>query len=151
MVSLSDLQPLHREFRNLPFQAINAKIANVVPVTGDWLPEDTAWFNTRVAEKQFVSLIKAIDCPEADPLVELVLVDTTHPSEDKYIDQELVQVNNELSLFQIILFSLYFRMGEQKRPDQDQELILTMLVLCPYFSLLLSNDFLNLKHKITKK
>mgnify|MGYP007048513884 CR=1 FL=1 len=49
-------------------------------------------FNTRVAEKQFVSLIKAITVHNDDPLVELVLVDTTHPSEDKYVDQELVQV-----------------------------------------------------------
>lgn len=92
MVSLPDLQPLWGQFRNLPFQAINAKIANVVPATGDWLPEDTVWFSARVAEKQFVSMIKGIDGDD-DPLVELVLVDTTHPSEDKYIDQELVQVN----------------------------------------------------------
>lgn len=91
MVSSSDLQPLWGQFRNLPFQAINAKLANVIPVKGDWQPEDTVWFNTRVSEKQFVSLIKSVE-GDGDPLVELVLIDTTHPSEDKYIDQELVQV-----------------------------------------------------------
>ena len=69
----------------------SSKLANVVPVKGDWLPEDTVWFNSRVSEKQFVSLIKSIG-GDGEPMVELVLVDTTHPSEDKYIDQELIQV-----------------------------------------------------------
>jgi len=90
MVSLTDIQPLWAQFRNLPFQAINAKLANVVPAGADWLPEDTVWFNSRVADKQFVSLVKSVS-GETEPLVELVLIDTTHPSEDKYIDQELVQ------------------------------------------------------------
>jgi len=90
MMGASDLQPLWSQFRNLPYQAINAKLANVVPVKGDWLPEDTVWFNSRVSEKQFVSLIKSIG-GDGEPMVELVLVDTTHPSEDKYIDQELIQ------------------------------------------------------------
>ena len=92
MVASADLQPLWGQFRNLPYQAINAKLFNIVPANGDWQPEDTVWFNTRVAEKQFVSLIKAITVHNDDPLVELVLVDTTHPSEDKYVDQELIQV-----------------------------------------------------------
>ena len=92
MVSLADLQPLWSQFRNLPFQAINAKLFNIVPAQGEWQPQDTAWFNSRVAEKQFVSLVKALQVNNGDPLVELVLVDTTHPSEDKYVDQELVQV-----------------------------------------------------------
>merc|ERR1719474_46820 len=90
MMGASDLQPLWSQFRNLPYQAIPAKLANVVPVKGDWLPEDTVWFNARVSEKQFVSLIKSIG-GDVEPVVELVLVDTTHPSEDKYIDQELIQ------------------------------------------------------------
>ena len=91
MVALSDIQPLWGQFRNLPFQAINAKLANVVSAGSDWLPEDTVWFNNRVADKQFVSLVKSVS-GEKEPTVELVLIDTTHPSEDKYIDQELVQV-----------------------------------------------------------
>lgn len=90
MVSLSDIQPLWGQFRNLPFQAINAKLANVVSAGSDWLAEDTVWFNNRVADKQFVSLVKSVT-GEKEPTVELVLIDTTHPSEDKYIDQELVQ------------------------------------------------------------
>ena len=92
MVASADLQPLWGQFRNLPYQAINAKLANVVPAKGDWQPEDTVWFNSRVSEKQFVSLIKSVQVVGDESVVELVLVDTTHPSEDKYVDQELVQV-----------------------------------------------------------
>ena len=91
MVAAADLQPLWAQFRSLPYQAVTAKLANVAPAGGDWLPEDTVWFNTRTEQKQFVSLIKSIEAG-GEPVVELVLVDTTHPSEDKYIDQELVQV-----------------------------------------------------------
>ena len=94
MVSATDLQPLWGQFRNLPYQAINAKLANVVPAKGDWQPEDTVWFNSRVSEKQFVSLIKSVQVVGDESVVELVLVDTTHPSEDKYVDQELVQVTS---------------------------------------------------------
>jgi len=96
MVSVSDLQPLWGQFRNLPYQAINAKLANVLPVQGDWKPEDTVWFNNRVSDKQFVSLIKSVD-GGADPVVELVLIDTSHPNEDKFIDQELVQDERAVS------------------------------------------------------
>jgi len=63
----------------------------VLPAEDDWKPEDIAWFNDRVAEKQFVSMIKSVGGDASEPSVELVLIDTTHPSEDKYIDQELIQ------------------------------------------------------------
>ena len=108
MVSLADLQPLWSQFRNLPFQAINAKLFNIVPAQGEWQPQDTAWFNSRVAEKQFVSLVKALQVNNGDPLVELVLVDTTHPSEDKYVDQELVQVIVEKIIINICFMRLTF-------------------------------------------
>ena len=91
LTTLEAWQPLWAQFRSLPYQAVTAKLANVLPAGGDWLPEDTVWFNTRTEQKQFVSLIKSIEAG-GEPVVELVLVDTTHPSEDKYIDQELVQV-----------------------------------------------------------
>jgi len=35
-------------------------------------------------------LVKSVD-GGADPVVELVLIDTSHPNEDKFIDQELIQ------------------------------------------------------------
>lgn len=96
MVSVSDLQPLWGQFRNLPYQAINARLANVVPAEGDWKPEDTVWFNNRVSDKQFVSIIKSVD-GGTEPIVDLVLIDTSHPNEDKFIDQELVQDGRAVS------------------------------------------------------
>jgi len=92
MVSSSDLQPLWGQFRNLPYQAINARLAGIQPVNGpDWSPEDTVWFNGRVSDKQFVSLVKGIQQVGGEPMLDLVLIDTSHPSEDKFIDQELIQ------------------------------------------------------------
>ena len=61
-------------------------------------------------------MIKAIDGND-DPLVELVLVDTTHPSEDKYIDQELLQVRNNITKYFHIFTVNCFRTEELKRPD----------------------------------
>ena len=41
MVAVSELQPLWGQFRNLPYQAISARLADVQPAQGDWKPEDT--------------------------------------------------------------------------------------------------------------
>ena len=93
MVAVSELQPLWGQFRNLPYQAISARLADVQPAQGDWKPEDTVWFNGRVADKQFVSVVKAVEGTGEEPLVVLSLVDTSHPSEDRFIAQELIQVH----------------------------------------------------------
>ena len=92
MVAVSELQPLWGQFRNLPYQAISARLGDVQPAEGDWKPEDTVWFNGRVADKQFVSVVKAVEGTGEEPLVVLSLVDTSHPSEDRFIAQELIQV-----------------------------------------------------------
>ena len=93
MLAVSELQPLWGQFRNLPYQAIGARLADVKPAQGDWKPEDTVWFNGRVADKQFVSVVKAVEGTAEEPLVVLSLVDTSHPSEDRFISQELIQVH----------------------------------------------------------
>jgi len=93
MVSLSDLQPLWGQFRNLPYQAISARLGDVAPASAsqDWEPEDTVWFNSRVSDKQFVSVVRAVLGTPSEPLIVLSLVDTSHPSEDRFIAQELIQ------------------------------------------------------------
>ena len=94
MINISDIQPLWKQFRNLPLQAINAKLANILPVEVDWRPEDTVWFSNRVADQEFVSLVKKVSPSIGDDfecVVELTLIDTTHPSVDKFIDQELIE------------------------------------------------------------
>ncbi len=100
MINISDIQPLWKQFRNLPLQAINAKLANILPVEVDWRPEDTVWFSNRVADQEFVSLVKKVSPSIGDDfecVVELTLIDTTHPSVDKFIDQELIEERRAIS------------------------------------------------------
>ena len=100
MISISDMQPLWKQFRDLPLQAINAKLANILPVEGDWRPEDTVWFSNRVADQEFVSLVKKVSPSIGDDfecVVELTLIDTTHPTVDKFIDQELIEEKRAVS------------------------------------------------------
>jgi len=101
MLNVTDMQPLWPVFRQLPLQAINARLANIQPVEGDWRPEDTVWFSNRVADQEFVSVIKKISPnllgQDFDCVLELVLIDTSHPNVDKYIDQELVDEKRAMS------------------------------------------------------
>jgi len=91
MVSLSNLQPLCLDFRNLPYQAIHARLADILPTAGDWSPEDTIIFNQRVVDQQFVSMVKNItESSTGELTVDLILIDTSDPSEDKYIHQQLI-------------------------------------------------------------
>lgn len=100
MMSLTDLQPLWKQFRLLEQQAINAKLANIRPVEADWRPEDTVWFSNRVADQEFVSIIRKV-LPSVDDdfecVVELTLIDTSHPTLDRFVDQELVEEKRALS------------------------------------------------------
>jgi len=91
MVSLRNLQPLCLDFRNLPYQAIHARLADILPTAGDWSPEDTILFNQRVVDQQFVSMVKNVSESSCGELtVDLTLIDTSDPSEDKYIHQMLI-------------------------------------------------------------
>jgi len=102
MLNLCDMQPLWAHFRNLPLQAINAKLANIQPANGDWRPEDTVWFSNRVADQEFVSVIRKRSPALGDDfeeIVELTLIDTTHPTVDKFVDQELIEEKRAVSQF----------------------------------------------------
>jgi hypothetical protein len=101
MMNIADIQPLWSQFRLLPYQAITARLANIRPAEVDWRPEDTVWFSNRVADKPFVSLVKKAGlsleaCPEVE--LELVLVDTSLPDLDRYIEQELIEAGRALPL-----------------------------------------------------
>ena len=101
MLSLGDMQPLAKQFRELPLQAVNAKLANIKPVEVDWRPEDTVWFSNRVADQEFVSIIKKVSPSIGDDfecMIELLLIDTSHPLNDQYVDQELVEDKRALPL-----------------------------------------------------
>jgi len=86
MLPVSDLRPLHAQFRNLPIQAVHAGLAGVVAGGDDWTPEDNYWFNNRVAGKMFVG--RVMENSGNNILVELV--DTSHPTEDHYIHKQLI-------------------------------------------------------------
>jgi len=95
MIPLDKLQPLWPRYRNLPMQAINASLADIVAVNGDWSPADTVWFSQRVLNKQFVSKVKDVvtDTAVSDTLeyeLSVSLFDTSDPDQDIVIDKELV-------------------------------------------------------------
>jgi len=56
VVTRDKLRALPLYFRNLPMQALPAKLADIVPVNGDWTPDDCHWFTERVFQRQFVSV-----------------------------------------------------------------------------------------------
>ena len=90
VVKLDKLQPLAPEFRHLPMQAVLAKLAGVHPAE-DWTQEDIAWFDQRVAGQDFVSRVTGVSAGVTGEIVlELVLIDTSHPEVDKYVAKELM-------------------------------------------------------------
>eukprot|EP00096_Caligus_rogercresseyi_P003442 TRINITY_DN1645_c0_g1_i6.p1 TRINITY_DN1645_c0_g1~~TRINITY_DN1645_c0_g1_i6.p1 ORF type:complete len:1062 (+),score=365.52 TRINITY_DN1645_c0_g1_i6:134-3319(+) len=92
MVPLTNLQPLWPQFRNLPMQAIKAFLSEIVPVNGDWTPDDAVWFSNRSVNKQFVSVVKDASQEEDGSIkLGLSLIDVSHPKEDIIIDKLLVE------------------------------------------------------------
>ncbi|TRY71634.1 hypothetical protein TCAL_05296 [Tigriopus californicus] len=93
MVNIQNLQVLCSKFRNLPMQAVSAKLADIAPKNGDWSTGDSLWFSERVVNKQFVSVIKELSLKEDEGLIEISvsLVDTTHPTDDIFIEKELIE------------------------------------------------------------
>ena len=71
-------------------QAVAAGLAGLSPSGGqrEWTPEDNYWFNHRVAGKMFVG--RVVEHSSNHIMVELV--DTSHPTEDHYINKQLIMV-----------------------------------------------------------
>lgn len=67
-------------------------LSEITPLDGDWAPADNIWFSNRVVDRQFVSHIKKQSYSEKEGVmrVGVSLVDTSHPSQDKYVEKELV-------------------------------------------------------------
>ena len=114
MTSTSSLRPLRAQFRDLAYQALAARLADVAPAHGpDWRPEDTVWFSNRVSDKQFVSVVAGVEEVEGEPVVALSLVDTSHPTQDTFIAQEIIQVphyiptTSTIAIYHLIYHSQY--------------------------------------------
>ena len=71
-----------------------------MPTHGDWTAPDTVWFSNRVVDKQFVSIIRDIGYDDDEGLVRIgvSLIDTTHPTEDIYVEKELEQSGRAAAL-----------------------------------------------------
>lgn len=93
-MTLDDLQPLWRRFRSLPFQAIRASLADVVPLEGDWDPMECVNFQKMLVEKQFVSIVRTKTEDESNGLggceLGLTLIDTSS-DQDVYIHNLLIE------------------------------------------------------------
>ncbi|XP_012254025.2 tudor domain-containing protein 7-like isoform X1 [Athalia rosae] len=92
VLSLDKLLPLGRQFLDLPYQAIRARLVGVQPLNIDWSVDDCLLFQDMVIEKDFVSIV--VDsgpdrrCP-GETILGLKLIDTSGLN-DVYIDELLI-------------------------------------------------------------
>lgn len=93
LIGLTDLQPLWKYFRSLPCQAIMAELYGVEPREKDWTPLHCMYFKQLVEGKEFVSVIKKKVQDRSTGLngekISLILIDTSDPDKDVYIDKIL--------------------------------------------------------------
>ncbi|XP_058458121.1 tudor domain-containing protein 7A isoform X2 [Malaya genurostris] len=89
------LRILPPQLRQLPQQALKAKLYGVQPIHGDWSAEDAVRFQQLTVEKQFASQVRSIHADEFnqnDDIVELTLTDVS-TDEDTIIHQVLIDEN----------------------------------------------------------
>ncbi|XP_066601357.1 tudor domain-containing protein 7-like isoform X2 [Prorops nasuta] len=93
VLSVDKLQPLRKQFWDLPYQAIKARLVGIHPTNVDWSVEDCIRFQELVVDRNFVSIVMEAEINELSPSktvygLKLIDVDT---SEDIYIDELLIQ------------------------------------------------------------
>ncbi|KAG7458919.1 hypothetical protein MATL_G00225740 [Megalops atlanticus] len=97
LVSLTQLQPLINEFRQLPFQGITAQLAGVKP--RQWSEEASIVFRNHVEKKPLVAQIETVH--EAtqpwDRKVVVYLVDTANEEKDIWVHDIMSEFVDELS------------------------------------------------------
>jgi len=91
MVDVQDMRVLGMQFVLLPAQAVNARVAGVMPALGDWGREDEDWWVTRVEGGMFVAQVGDSWEAGGDVVVELLLYDTSQ-EEDIVLQDEMVQL-----------------------------------------------------------
>ncbi|PNF29230.1 hypothetical protein B7P43_G10775 [Cryptotermes secundus] len=92
VMSLEMLQALTDQFKELPYQAIKAKLAGIRPKHSDWSVEDCLIFQELVVNREFVSIVMEKGPDILNPTsmtVGLRLIDTSQ-EEDVWIDELLV-------------------------------------------------------------
>ncbi|XP_046745961.1 tudor domain-containing protein 7 isoform X2 [Diprion similis] len=92
VLSTDKLQPLGRQFLDLPYQAIKARLVGIQPLNIDWSVEDCLRFQELVVERNFVSIV--VDSgPDrlspGDTVLGLKLIDVSEET-DIYLDKLLI-------------------------------------------------------------
>jgi len=88
----SKLRTLHPRFENLPIQAVGAKLAGAHSRKHEvWTLKDKVWFNQRVVNNQFVSIVKEVEQTSDGVVLTLELIDTSNPMEDVYVLNQLLE------------------------------------------------------------
>ncbi|XP_043287366.1 tudor domain-containing protein 7 isoform X2 [Venturia canescens] len=93
VVWLDKLLPLSRQFLDLPYQAIKARLVGIKPKRIDWSPEDCVRFQNLVVERALVSVVQEVDADRhlpRDTVLGLSLIDVS-TAEDVYIGDVLVK------------------------------------------------------------
>ena len=91
MVEVQDMRVLGMEFVLLPAQAVNARVAGVMPALGDWGREEEDWWVNRVEGGMFVAQVGDSWEAGGDVGVELLMYDTSQ-EEDIVLQEEMVQL-----------------------------------------------------------
>jgi len=88
MVEADNMRKLIGRFRELPAQAINARLSDIMSVNGDWSASDESWWEKKVEEKSFVGQVIDHWSVRDEKGLELRIYDTS--TEDDVLIQEVV-------------------------------------------------------------
>ncbi|XP_066258782.1 tudor domain-containing protein 7A isoform X1 [Euwallacea similis] len=92
-LSVRQLVTLDKEFLQLPYQALKAKLADIKPKQSKWTMDDCEEFKKLTEKKMFFAKLTSIDKDylyESDILLKLILIDTSTDN-DVIVGQELVK------------------------------------------------------------
>ncbi|KAF7287644.1 hypothetical protein GWI33_005992 [Rhynchophorus ferrugineus] len=90
---VKQLVPLDDEFKQLPYQALKAKLTGVKPIQSKWTMEGCDEFKKMIEKKNFVALYVDQEKDilyESDIILKIILIDTSSDA-DIYIDLELIK------------------------------------------------------------
>ncbi|XP_015587926.1 tudor domain-containing protein 7 [Cephus cinctus] len=102
VLTLDKILPLTREFLELPYQAIRARLVGIKPTNIDWSVEDCLRFQQLVVDRDFVSIVTESGpdrLSPADTVLGLRLIDVSS-DEDIFIDELLVDEGRALFINQ---------------------------------------------------
>ncbi|KAK0094207.1 hypothetical protein PV326_011554 [Microctonus aethiopoides] len=96
--STEHLQPLKKQFTELPYQGIKARLYGIEPINVDWTPHTCTRFQDLVANKDFASIVRHVEKDDTSPtesILSLELIDVS-TSEDIKIHEKLVNENRAI-------------------------------------------------------